>query len=217
MLKRALAQQLAEALVGRAAEQRQAGRVLHDDIGPLLSAAGLRLQILRMDFPDIAEGVREAMETLDDAMDRVRVLSQQLNPSVVDRMGFQSAIEWMVEAHRQKFAGRLELRFTASARLPPEAAAAMYDAADAAVSDAVLFSQGSRVIVRVAGAGGGNSGTNKSGKISIQIKDNGRDRSDRTLAMASQIARAAGLEFKVSTGKGTIVGIHYAFRRASGG
>jgi signal transduction histidine kinase len=58
-----------------------AGKVLHDDIGPLLSAAGLRLQLLRMDFPDTADRVREVTETLDEAIDRVRALSQTLSPS----------------------------------------------------------------------------------------------------------------------------------------
>jgi signal transduction histidine kinase len=56
----------------------RAGKVLHDDIGPLLSGAGLRLQLLRMDYPDTAERVREVTETLDQAIDRVRELSQQL-------------------------------------------------------------------------------------------------------------------------------------------
>ena len=55
-----------------------AGKVLHDDIGPLLSGAGLRLQLLRMDYPDTAERVREVTETLDQAIDRVRELSQEL-------------------------------------------------------------------------------------------------------------------------------------------
>jgi len=58
-----------------------AGKVLHDDIGPLLSGAGLRLQLLRMDFPDTADRVREVTETLDQAIDRVRALSQELRPS----------------------------------------------------------------------------------------------------------------------------------------
>lgn len=58
-----------------------AGEVLHDDIGPLLSAAGLRLQLLRMDYPETAERVREVTETLDQAIDRVRELSQDLKPS----------------------------------------------------------------------------------------------------------------------------------------
>lgn len=58
-----------------------AGQALHDDIGPMLSAAGLRLQLLRMDFPDTAERVQEITETLDAVIDRVRALSQELKPS----------------------------------------------------------------------------------------------------------------------------------------
>jgi signal transduction histidine kinase len=65
-----------------AAEEKleRAGKTLHDDIGPLLSAAGLRLQLLRMDFPDTAERVREVTEVLDEAIGRVRALSQELRP-----------------------------------------------------------------------------------------------------------------------------------------
>jgi signal transduction histidine kinase len=59
----------------------RAGKVLHDEIGPLLSAAGLRLQLLRMDFPETAERVREVTETLDEAIDHIRALSQTLSPS----------------------------------------------------------------------------------------------------------------------------------------
>lgn len=56
----------------------RAGKILHDDVGPLLSAAGLRLQLIRMDFPETAEQVREVTEVLDDAIDRVRAVSQEL-------------------------------------------------------------------------------------------------------------------------------------------
>ncbi len=56
----------------------RAGKTLHDDIGPLLSAAGLRLQLIKMDFPETADLVREVTEVLDDAIDRVRAVSQDL-------------------------------------------------------------------------------------------------------------------------------------------
>ena len=56
----------------------RAGRILHDDIGPLLSAAGLRLQLIKMDFPETADHVRQVTEALDDAIDRVRAVSQDL-------------------------------------------------------------------------------------------------------------------------------------------
>ncbi len=59
----------------------RAGKALHDEIGPLLSAAGLRLQLLRMDFPETAERVREVTESLDQAIDRIREISRELNSS----------------------------------------------------------------------------------------------------------------------------------------
>ena len=58
----------------------RAGKALHDEVGPLLSAAGLRLQLIKMDFPETADRVREVTETLDEAIERVRALSQELRP-----------------------------------------------------------------------------------------------------------------------------------------
>ena len=59
----------------------RAGQTLHDEVAPLLVGAGLQLQILRMDHPETAPQVGEILATLEDAMERVRKLSQQLAPS----------------------------------------------------------------------------------------------------------------------------------------
>ncbi|MBZ5600683.1 MAG: hypothetical protein LAO79_00075 [Acidobacteriia bacterium] len=56
----------------------RAGKILHDDVGPLLSAAGLRLQLIKMDFPETADLVAQVTEVLDQAIDRVRAVSQEL-------------------------------------------------------------------------------------------------------------------------------------------
>jgi hypothetical protein len=64
---------------------QRAGRILHNDVGPLLSASGLHLQALKMDFPQTAPQVDAVLAILDDAMDRVRALSQELAPSPVRR------------------------------------------------------------------------------------------------------------------------------------
>jgi signal transduction histidine kinase len=63
----------------KSGELDRAGKLLHDDIGPLLSAAGLKLQLIAMDFPDAAPMVRDVTATLDLAIDRVRALSRQLH------------------------------------------------------------------------------------------------------------------------------------------
>ena len=62
-------------------EIRRAGQTLHDDVAPLLAGAGFQIQLLRMDHPETATQVREILTTLEDAMDRIRKLSQQLAPS----------------------------------------------------------------------------------------------------------------------------------------
>lgn len=62
---------------------RRAGKTLHDDVGPLLAAVGLRLQLLRMDHPEASEQVNQLLATLDEAMERIRALSQELSPSPV--------------------------------------------------------------------------------------------------------------------------------------
>src|SRR5258706_6692666 len=123
-----LADQLAELLVRAGADRQRAGRVLHDDVGPLLSAAGLRLQLLRMDFPETAEALREAMQALDAAMERVRALSQELNPSPVFRVGLKNALGDLVERYRGQFPGNIVFRLATSPQFPVETAAALVQA-----------------------------------------------------------------------------------------
>lgn len=61
-------------------KREAAGQTLHDDIGPLLSAAGLHLQLIATDFPKTAKRIDEVFRILDEAMERVRSLSRDLAP-----------------------------------------------------------------------------------------------------------------------------------------
>ena len=76
--------------------------MLHDDIAQVLSAAGLQLDILRMDLaeavPGIASRTDEIQKLLDHAVKRVRDLSYELNPPVAERAGLQSGAEWLQRA-----------------------------------------------------------------------------------------------------------------------
>ncbi len=188
------------------ADRQRAGRVLHDDVGPLLSAAGLRLQLLRMDFPETAEALREAMQALDAAMERVRALSQELNPSPVFRVGLKNALGDLVERYRGQFPGNMVLVFATSSQLPLETAAAMFEAASVAIAEAVEHAEATRIDVSIRGQK----------TVTLSVKDNGKGRRpSRALAIAALLARHAGLTFDVSTGRVTIVRINYVLRRPS--
>src|SRR5580658_1075589 len=87
---------LASELFEARRELRNAGCALHDHAGSLLSAAGLRLQLLRMDFPEAGDAVDQVLITLDEAIGRVRTLSQALNPSPAAHLGLQPALSKLI-------------------------------------------------------------------------------------------------------------------------
>ena len=207
MVPDAIFDRLAE-LHGQArATLARAGRALHDEAGPLLAAAGIRLQLAQMDVPEAAEQIREVLEILEQAMASIRKLSQDLNPLPVQRTGLKSALSRLAERTRENFPGPIRVSYSATATLAPEIAAALYEAAASALEQA-LRSGSTRVAISV------RSKT----RVSLQVRDNGRSGGRaKALAVPALLARQAGLELAISTGKGTIVSIRNADRRLARG
>jgi signal transduction histidine kinase len=179
-------------------ELRRAAQVLHDDVGSLLAVAGLRLQLLRMDFPDAAERAAEVSEALDGVMGHLRTLSRALEPSPVRRTGLKNALLDLAGAAR---GAHVRLRYTATAALAPEIADAMYHAMASAVARAI---GAKNIAISVSGSRG----------VNARIVHDGRA---GHLSAAALLARHSGLDFDVTTEKGTIVSISYAIRRPSRG
>lgn len=201
------ADDLARACVQAQAELRRAGRVLHDDIGSLLAVAGVRLQLLRMDVPDLAERTQELGEVLDRAMEAVRALSRDLDPSPVRRLGLKNALLGLAKRHSEARRRQVTVRYRLSGALPPEVAEVVYEAASRAVAAAAGRADVTRIRITAAGAR----------SVTVRVADNGKPRPDSSLATAALLARHAGLGFETATEKGTIVSIRYARRRPSGG
>src|SRR5437016_4491189 len=81
-------------------ERAKLARVLHDEVAPTLTGAGLQLDILRMDIERTSSGIAsrtsEIQELLDSAVRQIRELSYRLSPDVVARAGLQSALDLLV-------------------------------------------------------------------------------------------------------------------------
>jgi signal transduction histidine kinase len=197
------AEELAALCAHARAELTKAGKSLHDNIGPLLTAAGFRLQLARMDVPDAAHPINEALQILDKAMDQVRTLSQKLHPSPAHRGGLKNALLQVAERYGHSSGREIVVSYAATAKIPAEIAAALHEAASAAVAEAVRH-RAARIEISVKGTKG----------IQLRISDNGRTSGrSRTLSVTERLARQAGLAFVISTGKSTIVSISYAARR----
>jgi len=107
----------------------QAGRTLHDDLGQVLTAAGIQFDLLAHEaeqkYPELAERLAELQKLLEECQARTRVISQQMNRSTVDRVGLRSALERVRDRWEPGFAGFVSLVCPASLRPSPGAARAI--------------------------------------------------------------------------------------------
>ncbi len=103
---------------------------MHDDVSQVLSAVGLQLDAIRMDFREQGPGLDsrtiEIQELLEQAIEQLRDISNELNPSIVERAGLRFALDRLAETVRSNFRGALRLHLDASLRVPTILAKVFY-------------------------------------------------------------------------------------------
>jgi signal transduction histidine kinase len=166
--EQALAEMLFAALNEHELTLARVSRLLHDDVSQVLSAAGLQLDALRLDFGKTAPGVNqrvvEIQNMLEQAIQRLRDISNELNPSIAERAGLHFALEQMMGKARDTFSGVLRLHFDSSARIPSVQAKTFYKIAEYAVDAAVSRPGCSVIDIQVKQA---------RGKLVMEVSDNG--------------------------------------------
>ena len=80
-------------------ERGRISRVLHDDVGQLLTALRLNLQRLTLLNQDDEAVIRDSIGLVDETLTHVRALSVELRPTVLDDLGLGEAVAWY--ANRQ--------------------------------------------------------------------------------------------------------------------
>jgi signal transduction histidine kinase len=163
----ALAQMLFAALNEHEAVLARVSRLLHDDVSQVLSAVGLQLDAMRMDFREEAPGMdsraAEIQELLEQAIEQLRDITNELNPSIVERAGLQFALDRLIGKARAGFNGTLRLHFDASLRVPTILAKAFYKITDCAIDIAKATQECSLIDIHVKRA---------QGEYVLEISDN---------------------------------------------
>src|SRR5579862_5186853 len=122
-------------------ERARLAKFLHDEVGQSLSAAGLHLDLLRMDFeavsPEIKPRTAELQQMLENVMAGVRDFSYELNPDIVERAGFHAAMDRLVGRARKRFTGNVRLLDDSTLRFPPAVGSALYKIASEALDNAM--------------------------------------------------------------------------------
>jgi signal transduction histidine kinase len=160
-----------QAVLLEEAERRNLARELHDEIGQSLTALKLRL----------AAPGREARQTaaalVDELMARVRSLSLDLRPPMLDDLGLLPAVLWLVERHRAEtgVAVRLEHQGVAG-RFPAALETCAFRVVQEALTNVARHAGTLGAVVRL---------WSGSGTLGAQVEDAGR-------GFAVEAALAAG-------------------------
>jgi signal transduction histidine kinase len=144
-------------------------RLLHDEVSQVLSAVGLQLDAMRMDFRAEAPGVdgraTEIQELLEQAIEQLRDITNELNPSIVERAGLQFALDRLIGKARSGFSGTLRLHFDPALRVPTILAKAFYKISECALDLAKAMPGCSLIDIHVKRA---------QGEYVLEISDNGQ-------------------------------------------
>jgi len=193
-----LARRLVETIQERETELARISSVLHDQVSQVLSAIGLQLDVMRLDFRDQAAGIEERTAEIQNMLERVinqlRDLSFELNPSVVERAGLHPALDRLAGRVRNSSAGVFHLYFDSSLKIPGPVAGVFYKIAETVIEGCILRSDCSEIDVQVKRA---------QSRFVLEIRDNSdpskasaEERSFMEL-MLEQYASQSGVALKV--------------------
>lgn len=127
-------------------ELQHVARVLHEDIGQVLTVAGLHLEVLRQDVtrnsPAAAQQVTDIQQLLEKAIVDVRNLSYRLNPSLVPRSGLRYALDSMVGRMRESSGATIRFLMDSKVHPPLPVSMVLYEIAEESLRNALRHSGG---------------------------------------------------------------------------
>jgi PAS domain S-box-containing protein len=109
-LQRQLRAATAATAVAEERERRSLARDLHDDLGQLLSLAGIRLaQLHGAGGAGFLERLKEVEKLIGDAQERTGSLTFRLSPPLLHDVGLAAAAEWLAEEMERSYGLRVTL------------------------------------------------------------------------------------------------------------
>jgi PAS domain S-box-containing protein len=150
------------------AEKQVIARELHDEVGQILTKVRMNLQSLAGPGPPELQPARidQSLAVVDEALKRVRELSLNLRPSVLDNLGLNSALRWYVDRYSQQsgVVADLQSDLEEDRRLSVELETACFQIVQEALTNIARHARATHVLVRLRCA---------NGSLDLKVIDNG--------------------------------------------
>ncbi len=193
------------------AERKRVALDLHDEVGQLLTAIQMGLEMLLLDHPDLGgqveKEVRSTVDLVERAGNEVHRISSRLRPETLEDFGLIPSIEHEIEF--LKVRSKIEFEFSARGlekRLDPQKEILIYRVVQESLTNIMKHSEAGKVEVTL---------NRKGGRILLKVLDNGRgfnlSELDETTGLGVMGMRerieAVGGSFRITTqpGDGTLL------------
>ncbi len=189
-------QRLARELIANQEETlRLLSRDLHDEFGQILTALGAMLARARRLAPDsqFEQETREINQTVQEALEKVRALSQSLQPVILEEQGFVAALEWYLATYQRQHGIRIDYEKQGEApHFTPSRAIHLYRIVQEALSNVARHARVTQAAVRW---------QSRAGQFQLQVQDQGPGipaGAARGIGLAAMRERAALLNARLS-------------------
>ncbi len=170
--ERKRAQEALQAYSRRLLEAQEAQRhnislAVHDEIGQVLTAVSLQLQSMKdsCSIPDLVSRLDESIQIIEEGLTKIRQLSRELRPSLLDDLGLAAALRWYVARYSERSGIAAEVTGDANLGvLSQETKTACFRIAQEALANVERHAQATRATVHIA---------NRHGQLHLAVSDNG--------------------------------------------
>lgn len=172
-------------------ERHRIARELHDEIGQLLTGLKLKLGSSKHLTTNAVKDSLDGMETLvNELMERVREISLNLRPAMLDDMGLPHALMWHIERYTLQTNVRVEFKHSGleGRRFTAELETAVYRIIQEALTNVARHAGVSEVAVRL--------WTNQD-TVSLQIEDQGAGFDPEAVLAKSSTSGLIGIQQRV--------------------
>lgn len=148
-------------------EKHHLARELHDEMGQALTALQIQLEDLAGSSGSEEEmnKLRQSIQIVEETLDRVRNISLDLRPLILDDLGLIAAVRWYISRASQLAGFTVHFESNIEDReLSPELETVLFRVAQEALTNVVRHSRASRVTVEI---------NVREGKVVLIVKDNG--------------------------------------------
>jgi len=155
----------------REEERTNVAREIHDELGQALTSIKIDLAALVEDLPSgtnpAVARAKAVMQVVDDTIQRVRRISTELRPGVLDDLGLVAAVEWAAGEFQKRTGVKCDVSVPAEDELSMDRdrATALFRILQETLTNVARHAKATHVRVRL---------TNYDHTVTLEVRDNGR-------------------------------------------